>query len=136
MAQRKTLALPGALARRQIRKPQWRFEADDDLWTLDLVSGLIEVSIWDGRRRPILWPWFDGFRCQISGEKSVDLEFPGVTSADEAKRLAVQEVMNVLHQAGSELGFWAKKTDVKVTEPIVLLSTRAHGKRGSGKGRS
>src|SRR3989338_2091789 len=75
----------------------WELEdAARQIWKLCLASGMIEIGIWDGRVKPILWPWFDGFRCQIVGEKTIDLEFPGVTSPEEAKQLAILQAMRLL----------------------------------------
>lgn len=109
-------------AGKKLRKLNWVLEDGQfNLWKLFLVGGLIEISIWDGRLNPILWPYFDGFRCQINGEKTIDLTFPGVVDTEEAKRLAVSHFLNVMHQIGAELSLWPKEVDVPMTGESVLF---------------
>jgi hypothetical protein len=89
-------------------------------WELKLVGGVIEVSIWNGRISPIVWSWFDGFRCQISGEETIDIEFPNV-QVGEAKRLAVEHVIGLVQQLGAELGLWEKRVEMNITGASVIF---------------
>ena len=104
----------------------WVLDVESRVWSLNLVAGMIEILVWDGRSRSLIWPWFNGFRCQIVGEKTIDIEFPGVSDAEEAKQLAAQKTIFFVHQVGSELGLWKKKIKMTVTEPVVLFEGKSN----------